>query len=233
MERGRPRTFKTPEDLWDAFLIYESSVKDNEPLTLVDFRKFCDNEHGSIKHYFDNQRGRYNEYIFICSRIKNVMFAVNFHLYKKGIIGHSVILRESTERGLSLKTVNSRYLDNEFMSDTAYKDAINRQCRFKSKKKKTQMEHLYENKAGYIYFIKLKDTEYYKIGYSGNPQRRIYDIASSNPHEIIVLEIKSSLFAYKLEQELHVIMREKCVRGEWYKFDELDVKMIYKFLNSI
>jgi len=233
MPAGRPRVFGHQEELWEAFEIYALSVKDDEPLTLVGFRKFCDNQHGSIKQYFDNKRGCYNEYIFVCSKIKDSMFERNLSLYKKGIIGHSIVLRQSLERGLPLNRVNGRYSNKEFMSDTTYKDSINRQCRFKGNKKKTQMKHLHENKTGYIYFIKLKDTEYYKIGYSGNPQRRIYDIASSNPHEIIVLEIKSSLFAYELEQELHVIMREKSVRGEWYKFDELDVKMIYKFLNSI
>ena len=233
MGAGRPRIFEHQDELWEAFEIYASSVKDDEPLTLVGFRNFCADRYGSIKHYFDNKRGFYDEYIFVCSKIKDAMFNRNFDLYQKGIIGHSVVLRESIERGLTLNRVSGRYSNSDFMNDSDYKNSINRQCRFRGNKKKTQTNHLYDNKTGYIYFIKLKDTEYYKIGYSGNPQRRIYDIASSNPHEIIVLEIKSSLFAYELEQELHLIMQEKSVRGEWYRFDELDVKMIYKFLNSI
>lgn len=41
------------------------------PLTLEGFRRYCHQHHGEVEQYFTNQDGYYDEFIGICSRIKN------------------------------------------------------------------------------------------------------------------------------------------------------------------
>ncbi len=43
------------------------------PLTIEGFRVFCYDKIGCVKQYFDNPDKRYNEYITICSHIREVI----------------------------------------------------------------------------------------------------------------------------------------------------------------
>ena len=92
MGAGRPRSFETPQDLWDAFVKYAEEVKANpryktvfvgkdgeqkleplqRPLTMDGFQLFLWDK-GIAKgadQYFTNQEGLYDEYMEVCSRIK-------------------------------------------------------------------------------------------------------------------------------------------------------------------
>jgi len=92
MGAGRPRSFETPQDLWDAFVKYAEEVKANprlktvfvgkdgeqkleplqRPLTMEGFQLFLWDK-GIAKgadQYFTNQGGRYDDYVEVCSRIK-------------------------------------------------------------------------------------------------------------------------------------------------------------------
>jgi hypothetical protein len=86
---GKHKYIETPEALWELFEKYKKKVHENPryqyqldklgkivpvplrvPLTMESFRVFCYNEIGSIKHYFENRDNSYNEYVPICSHIK-------------------------------------------------------------------------------------------------------------------------------------------------------------------
>jgi len=87
------RIFKTPEELKAAFEEYKEHLKEKAkqwpkvqyvgrngdrvedypklPLTMEGFRVYCYDEGiGTVKHYFDNKDGYYDEFGVICSRIK-------------------------------------------------------------------------------------------------------------------------------------------------------------------
>jgi hypothetical protein len=89
---GRPRSFETPQDLWDAFVKYAEEVKANprlktvfvgkdgeqkleplqRPLTMEGFQLFLwdlDVRSGADE-YFTNKDGKYNLFSEVCSRIK-------------------------------------------------------------------------------------------------------------------------------------------------------------------
>lgn len=87
---GRPRNVETPEEMHNLFICYVNSIiprikveyvgKDgdrvetplNTPLTFEGFKDYCwDNNIGDVEQYFVNQGERYDEFISICSRIKN------------------------------------------------------------------------------------------------------------------------------------------------------------------
>jgi hypothetical protein len=87
------RIFKTEYDLLKAWNNYknELEVKANEwlkiqyvgkdgervadpyklPLTYEGFLRYCYDNHGVVKQYFENKDGYYTEFVSICSRIKN------------------------------------------------------------------------------------------------------------------------------------------------------------------
>lgn len=89
---GHPRNYKTPEDLKKAFDEYKEDLKRQSlewvkvnyvgkdgdrveepqkvPMTYEGFMRFCYNKYGETRQYFENKENLYNEYIEICSRIR-------------------------------------------------------------------------------------------------------------------------------------------------------------------
>ena len=88
------RIFKKPEDLEKAWKAYKEDLKDKAkvwvkvqyvgkdgdkkqdspklPLTIEGFKRFCWDENiGTVEQYFTNQDGDYEDFLGICSRIKN------------------------------------------------------------------------------------------------------------------------------------------------------------------
>jgi cellulase/cellobiase CelA1 len=82
---------KTPEKMWEHFVAYKTETKNNpiivkdwvgkdamdvyrekeRPLTDKGFYNYCRRNIGCVKQYFDNQDKLYDEYITICSHIKD------------------------------------------------------------------------------------------------------------------------------------------------------------------
>ena len=89
----KPKYIKTPEKMWELFTAYKKDVKDNprsinvfggkdfeekknkleRPLTMAGFRVWGYDNDVTIKNYFDNQEGNYDEYYTVCTRIKDVI----------------------------------------------------------------------------------------------------------------------------------------------------------------
>ena len=67
-----------------------------------------------------------------------------------------------------------------------------------------------------VYFIKIKDTNYYKIGVSQNIKRRIRDIRSFIPFEIELINIVKTNIAYDVEYELMKSFKQYQMKGEWF-----------------
>lgn len=87
------RIFKAPDELWRAFEDYVTETKANprkkhvfvgkdatsefelleRPLTMEGFEIYCYEHYGTVKHYFDNKQGYYEEFGAICSRIKQAI----------------------------------------------------------------------------------------------------------------------------------------------------------------
>ena len=81
---------KTPEKMWELFEAYRKEVKDNprkkhvfvgkdgnsdfetleRPLTMAGFKNFCYDRVGCINQYLVNQDGNYDDYLTICTRIR-------------------------------------------------------------------------------------------------------------------------------------------------------------------
>lgn len=87
---GKNKYIETPDKLWQLFEGYKKEVKANpiivkdwvgkdatdvyrekeKPLTDKGFYNYCRRNIGCVRQYFDNQDKLYDEYIAICSHIK-------------------------------------------------------------------------------------------------------------------------------------------------------------------
>jgi hypothetical protein len=91
---ARPKGTKyieTPEKMWDLFLAYKEEIKTNpirvedyvgkdgdrvyrekdRPLTIEGFKNYCRRNVGCVNQYLVNQDNLYDDYITICSHIKD------------------------------------------------------------------------------------------------------------------------------------------------------------------
>lgn len=100
------RIFKSPEELWSAWLAYKAKRKEDAkewpkvqyvgkdgnkvtdypvlPLTMEGFYIYCFDNHGSVKEYFLNREGYYDEFNTICSRVKD---EIRDHQITGGMLG--------------------------------------------------------------------------------------------------------------------------------------------------
>ena len=87
------RIFKAPKQLWEAFEKYVTETKANprkkhvfvgkdassdyelleRPLTQEGFEIYCYDNYGCVGQYFDNKDKLYNDFVAICSRIKQAI----------------------------------------------------------------------------------------------------------------------------------------------------------------
>jgi hypothetical protein len=90
---GRPRNLESPEQLYELFKKYKEDVKANpriksvfggkefeeraepleRPLTMEGFRVYCFDKVGCVKQYFDNLDKKYNDFLPICTHIKEIV----------------------------------------------------------------------------------------------------------------------------------------------------------------
>lgn len=103
---GKNKYIETPERMWELFLAYKKSVKENpiivkdwvgkeadqvyrekeKPLTIDGFECWCyDNDIiNDLSNYFANSDNKYSEYSTICSRIRK---AVRTDQIEGGMVG--------------------------------------------------------------------------------------------------------------------------------------------------
>lgn len=86
---------------------------------------------------------------------------------------------------------------------------------------------------GYVYILKLKGFDLYKIGVSANPKRRIYDIDSANPFGVEKLYVEFFKNVYELEECIHDSFELNHKRKEWFKIHCEDVKTLIQQLKDM
>lgn len=118
------RLFKKPEEVEQVWKAYKESIKEQEeewkkvqyvgkdgervtdkvkiPLTLEGFKRYCWDNVGDITDYFSNNRGYYEDFTIICSRIRNEIRENQIIGGMNGFFNPSITqrlngLRESTE----------------------------------------------------------------------------------------------------------------------------------------
>lgn len=87
---------------------------------------------------------------------------------------------------------------------------------------------------GFIYVIKAKGTDLYKIGCSNDINKRIATLETIIPFdlELIYSYRLDSKLKFKLESELHTLLQDKRHKGEWFKLNDNDIEKIISYCNS-
>lgn len=83
-----------------------------------------------------------------------------------------------------------------------------------------------KNPDGYIYFIKAKGHNFYKLGVSSNPQKRICDIDSYLPFDLEILSIHFIKDVYNIEENISRNIKQHKIRREWYELSVDQAKAI-------
>ena len=66
-----------------------------------------------------------------------------------------------------------------------------------------------------IYFI-VAGHKFVKIGYSSNPEERLKELQTGNPHKLKLMATMPGLFA--TESELHSTFSHLKMEGEWFRY---------------
>src|SRR4030095_8354945 len=75
---------------------------------------------------------------------------------------------------------------------------------------------------GCVYVIGMKETSWVKIGYtSGHAQRRLKDLQTGIPYQLVVLKTYPCERPRRVEREMHLLLKIKKVsrQGEWFDVD--------------
>lgn len=81
-------------------------------------------------------------------------------------------------------------------------------------------------KRGYVYLIQIDGTPYFKLGVSTVPQRRLRDIKSYIPMDIIVHTINEINDPYGFEMGILNEFKHRLHRNEWFAFEVDEAKEI-------
>lgn len=73
---------------------------------------------------------------------------------------------------------------------------------------------------GYVYLMRACGTNYYKIGKSVNPDRRLLQIAPQMPFTTVFVKVWRSNFMSMGEKLLHHFFQDYRANGEWFKLPE-------------
>jgi hypothetical protein len=81
-------------------------------------------------------------------------------------------------------------------------------------------------KQGYVYLIHAIGSDFYKIGKSIKPDRRILQISPVMPFKIRFVRVWPTNFMDKAEKYLHNFFMDERVNGEWFSFKEEELNSI-------
>lgn len=86
---------------------------------------------------------------------------------------------------------------------------------------------------GFIYIAKYGYEDIYKIGVSTNVKRRIYDLDSSCPKPVILIESFWFKNVYEMEECIHDNFKEDSIRREWFKINSFVIESICSQLREL
>ena len=87
--------------------------------------------------------------------------------------------------------------------------------------------------SGFIYIIKDLDTLEIKIGVTqvSNPKRRLSQYSSHKiNYELMFIDTIED--CYEIENEIHLIIKDKRVKGDWFNIDDVVLLDIIKLINK-
>ena len=128
------------------------------------------------------------------------------------------------KKGSGFSNLLKKYVD-EFMNELLKDDKV------KSKIQK-DLKKLCST-SGYVYIIKDLDRNSIKVGVTqaSNPKHRLAQYTSHKINfELLYIETIEN--CYEVENEIHITIEDKRIRGDWFDIDDLAIYKIIKLINK-
>jgi hypothetical protein len=128
------------------------------------------------------------------------------------------------KKGSGFSNLLKKYVD-EFMHELLKDDKV------KIKIQKDLNEFC--STTGYVYIIKDLDRDSVKIGVTqaSNPKKRLSQYTAHKINfELLYIETIEN--CYDVENEIHIIIEDKRIRGDWFDIDDLTIYKIIKLMNK-
>ena len=85
----------------------------------------------------------------------------------------------------------------------------------------------------FLYLIQHKNlSEYTKIGYTTDIEKRIKSLQTASPTGINLIYLVESDYSFKMEQALHKRYSSKNSNLEWFKLSDNDIKTIINWIET-
>jgi hypothetical protein len=78
----------------------------------------------------------------------------------------------------------------------------------------------------FVYLIKSKESQLYKIGIAINPYKRISQLETGNPEQLQILYTYKTKNYSSIEKSLHNRFSYLRKNGEWFSFD-IDIEVMF------
>lgn len=82
-----------------------------------------------------------------------------------------------------------------------------------------------------IYILENVEN-FYKIGYSKNPQERVKQLSTGNSSELRLLKTFETKYDSKIEAYLKRYFNSKKIKGEWFDLSKEDIKKIDSLIEN-
>ena len=84
-----------------------------------------------------------------------------------------------------------------------------------------------------VYFIRLGNLSYYKIGFTRSLDTRLTMLENGLPLCIELIAFCKSPMAEEIERAIHIKFSKQRTRGEWFKLTSQDVEFIKNALRTL
>lgn len=84
--------------------------------------------------------------------------------------------------------------------------------------------------SSHVYVIHAVGTDYFKIGLSKTPVKRLVTLQPLLPFELNIVHECQGSFA--MESKIHDIFSKKRIRGEWFKLNDQDLLVLKNYLTK-
>jgi uncharacterized C2H2 Zn-finger protein len=86
---------------------------------------------------------------------------------------------------------------------------------------------------GFIYIINISNTDFYKIGMTQNPDKRLQTLQTSHPHKLIETALFRAERYKAIEKQLHVEYNDNRGLGEWFQFTYDELHNVIKYAKEL
>lgn len=80
-----------------------------------------------------------------------------------------------------------------------------------------------------VYAIRVKDQNYFKVGYTDNLEQRLASLQTGNPFELTVYLKIETFFPREIEKLIHTLLEGCEMKGEWFSVEPEVIDSVFGY----